>query len=133
MPFVHIIVFAPQLGGEQIRQLEKATTDLMTVIMRKPIEGTAVFVEHIDSAGWTVAGAAVGRAAHVEATIGRGTNTANEKARFISEMTKLLRCALGAELPNETYVVLHELDHDAYGRGGITRAERDPRRDAASR
>ena len=37
------------------------------------------------------AGATVSVAAHVEATIGVGTNSSDEKARFITEMWSLLR------------------------------------------
>jgi len=125
MPFIRITVFAPVLDREQIRHLQQGTTDLMISIMHKPVAGTAVLVEHVDRGGWSIAGPAVSPAAHVEATIGRGTNTRDEKARFLGDMMALLRSALGPELRDETYIVLHELDHGSYGRGGLTRAERD--------
>ena len=56
---------------------------------------------------------------------------AEEKARFMAEMWTLLRATLGPNLREETYVVCHEVATDAYGRGGLTRAERDHRRAAA--
>jgi 4-oxalocrotonate tautomerase len=86
-----------------------------------------VLVEQVTHGGWSIAGLPVGIAAHVEATVAQGTNTPDEKARFIAETWTLLRSALGPELREETYIVVHEIDTKAYGRGGLTRAERDQR------
>ena len=128
MPFIRITTPGPNLTPDQIRHLQQGTTDLMTSVMRKPIEGTAVLVEQIKQGGWSIAGTPVDVAAHVEATIGLGTNTPDEKARFMAEMMELLRAVLGQELREETYVTFHEFDHGSYGRGGLTRGERDRRR-----
>jgi len=81
--------------------------------------------------GWSIAGTAVSIGARVEATIGLGTNTPDEKARFMSEMMNLLRDVLGQEPRDETYITFHEFNHESYGRGGLTRAERERRRAAA--
>jgi len=130
MPFIRITVFDPSLTPEQVHDLQQATTGLMTTVMRKPIEGTSVLVEHISQGGWSIAGTPVPIAAHVEATIGKGTNTPDEKARFIAEMMQLLTGVLGPKLREETYIALHEFSHDSYGRGGLTRLERQRRRAA---
>src|SRR5262249_22765542 len=45
--------------------------------------------------------------------------------RNVLRMTALLRGTLAPELPDAIYVVMHEIEHDAYGRDGVTRAERD--------
>jgi len=128
VPFVRVTVFTPKLSTEQIRRLERETTELMISIMRKPIAGTAVLVEHIHRGDWNIAGKKKTVAAHVEATIGRDTNSPAEKAKFIRGMMALLRASLGPELAEETYVVLHEIDVGSYGGGGLTRAERDQQR-----
>ncbi len=125
MPFVRITTFGSALSSEQIQRLQGGATDLMVSVMRKPIGGTAICIESVEGGGWSIAGEPVRTAAHVEATIGVGTNTPLEKARFIAEMMRLLRSVIGAELRDETYIVLHEFDHGSYGRGGLTRAERD--------
>jgi 4-oxalocrotonate tautomerase len=127
MPFIRISVLGPTLAPEQIRRLQQGTTDLMTSVMRKPLEGTAVLVEQINQGGWSIAGKPVQVAAQVESTIGLGTNTPEEKGRFMREMMQLLRSVLGAELREETYITFHEFDHSSYGRGGLTRAERERR------
>jgi len=131
MPFIRITVLAPALTSDQILRLQQGTTNLMTSVMRKPIEGTSVLVEQIGRGGWSIAGTAVSIGAQVEATIGLGTNTPDEKARFMSEMMNLLRDVLGQELRDETYITFHEFNHESYGRGGLTRAERERRRAAA--
>jgi 4-oxalocrotonate tautomerase len=131
MPSVRITVLAPNLTPEQLHRLRQGATDLMTSTMRKPLEGTSVLVEQVEHGGWTIAGEPVGVAAQVEAIIGVGTNSANEKAKFMEEMMQLLRAVLGESLRSETYIVVLELAHDSYGRGGLTRAERDRRRQAA--
>ena len=125
MPFVRITVLSPTLDAEQIGQLEQETKELMMSVMRKPIGGIAILVERVTAGSWSIAGNEVTTAAHVEATIGRGTNTAVEKARFMTDMMKILRTAFGPNLPDESYVILHEVDRESYGRGGMARAERD--------
>lgn len=125
MPFIRISILAPKLSADQIRQLQLGTTELMVSGMRKPIQGTAVLVERIGEGGWSIAANAATVAAHVEATIGLGSNTPSEKAHFMGAMMKLLRSVLGEELRDETYIVFHEVKTDTYGRGGLTRAERD--------
>jgi 4-oxalocrotonate tautomerase len=127
MPFIRITILGPTATAEQVRRLQQETTELMVSVMRKRVDGIAVLVEQATQGSWSIAGPLVGVAAHVEATIGQGTNTPDEKARFMAEMWALLRSALGPELREETYIVLHELDRKAYGRGGSTRAERDRR------
>jgi phenylpyruvate tautomerase PptA (4-oxalocrotonate tautomerase family) len=131
MPFIRITVIGPTLTLDQIHRLQEGTTDLMTGTMRKPIEGTSVLVEQIHQGGWSIARAQVPIAAQVEVTIGLDTNTPDEKARFMTEMMALLRTVLGREVREETYITIREFRHDSYGRGGLTRAERDQRRTAA--
>jgi 4-oxalocrotonate tautomerase len=127
MPFIRITVLGPTLTSEQIRRIQQGTTDLMVAVMRKPVEGVAVLVEQVIQSAWSIAGRSMSVAAHVEATVAQNTNSPDEKARFIAEMWSLLRSALGSELREETYIVVHEIETKAYGRGGLTRAERDRR------
>ena len=127
MPFVRIAVLTPTLTPAQLRLLTEGTTERMVTTMRKPLAGTAVLVERVVGDGWSIAGRPVSVAAQVDITIGAGTNTADEKSRFMAEMWQLLWTVLGPELREETYIVFHEIDPQSYGRGGLTRAERDRR------
>jgi 4-oxalocrotonate tautomerase len=130
MPFVRITVLGPPLAAEQIGRLHADTTELMMSVMRKSRHGIAVLVDQPDHAAWSIGGTRVALAAHVEVVIGVGTNTADEKARFMAAMMASLRGVLGPELREETYIVFHEIDTGNYGRGGLTRAERDRRQQA---
>lgn len=126
MPFLRITVLAPSLAPEQIRRLQQGATELMTSIMRKKVDGTAVLVEHVRG-GWSIGGRPASAAAQVDVTIGAGTNGVDEKATLMAAMWRLLGAVLGPQLHEATYIVVHEIDIGAYGRGGLTRAERDRR------
>jgi 4-oxalocrotonate tautomerase len=127
MPFIRITVFAPELSPQQIERLQAETTRLMVDGMRKPLNGVAVLVDHVQSGGWCIAGQARNVAAEVEAIIGADSNTEQEKAAFMADMMSLLRGTLGTGLTDDTYIVIHDMPRDSYGRGGLSRADRDRR------
>jgi 4-oxalocrotonate tautomerase len=83
-----------------------------------------VLVEKADVSCWSVGGAAIRVAAHVEANVTIGTNTPDEKQRFIRAMTELLKECLGEQLPVATYVIVREVDADAWGYDGLTQEHR---------
>ena len=124
MPFVNIKVAGPSLTPEQLRDLQSGATALMAEAMRKKRELTAVLVEQVPGVGWSVGAEPVQIAAHVEAKVTHGTNTADEKARFVAEAMGLLRTVLGPDLSPVSYVVVHEVPADAWGYGGRTQADR---------
>ncbi|MEI9923795.1 MAG: tautomerase family protein [Bradyrhizobium sp.] len=130
MPFVRVTVFAPELSQQQIERLYNRTTALMVDGMRKPLEGVAVLVDHVQRGAWRIGGKDVTVGAEVDAIIGAASNTPQEKANFMAGMMSLLSETLGVGLSVETYIVIHEMPRDSYGRGGLSRAERD-RRNAA--
>ena len=96
---------------------------LMADVLGKKPELTAVLVEGVPAATWTVGEAVSSRAAHLEATITAGTNTPAEKAAFIRAAMALLDRTLGP-LPEASYIVLTEVPADGWGYGGRTQAER---------
>jgi 4-oxalocrotonate tautomerase len=130
MPFIRITVFSSVLSKQQIERLHDGTTALMVGGMRKPLEGVAVLVDHVERGGWRIGGRDAVVAAQVDAVIGADSNTVEEKAAFMADMMGLLREALGNNLSEDTYIVIHEMARNTYGRGGLSRAERD-RRSAA--
>lgn len=130
MPFIRITVLSPELSQQQIERLQSGTTALMVDGMRKPLQGVAVLVDRVERGAWRIAGQDVAVAAEVDAIIGADSNTAQEKAQFMAGMMALLRETLGTGLGEDTYIVIHEMARNTYGRGGLSRAERD-RRNAA--
>jgi 4-oxalocrotonate tautomerase len=125
MPFVSIKVAGVELAPQQKKALQSGLTELMGRVMRKVPALTAVAVEQIAPADWTIGGAppTSGRAAHVEVKVTEGTNSPQEMALFINEAHALLRTTLG-ELPEATYVVVHEIPAIAWGYGGLTQEAR---------
>lgn len=125
MPFVNIKVAGPTLTPAQLTRLHDGATRLMAGIMRKKAELTAVLVEPVAAAGWSVGGAPVPVAAHLDVKITAGTNTAEEKAHFLLEASNLLKEVLGADaLPVATYIVIDEVAADAWGYDGLTQDHR---------
>ena len=73
---------------------------------------------------WTIGGEPVPVAAHLDVKVTRGTNTHEEKARFVAAVAAMFRQVLGPDLPLATYVVIDEIEADAWGYDGITQEER---------
>lgn len=124
MPFVHIRIAGESLPPAAIARLQTEITGLMENVLRKKAELTAVLVEQLPAGGWAVGGAPVALAAHLEATITAGTNTAEEKALFIERAAALVKSLRAAPLPIATYVVIHEVPAESWGYDGRTQAAR---------
>ncbi|URK88722.1 tautomerase family protein [Rhizobium sp. RCAM05350] len=124
MPFVHIQVAGAHIGAREKQQLQKQATGFMVDIMRKRPEVTAVLVDVTEPGNWTVGGEPVLVAAHLDVKVTRGTNTHEEKARFVAAVAAMFKDVLGPDLPIATYVVVDEIEADAWGYDGVTQEER---------
>lgn len=124
MPFLHIQVAGAHVGAREMQQLQKQATGFMVDIMRKRPEVTAVRVDVAEPGSWTVGGEPVPVAAHLDVKVTRGTNTHEEKARFVAAVAAMFREVLGPDLPIATYVVVDEIEADAWGYDGVTQEER---------
>ncbi|MFT2210682.1 tautomerase family protein [Rhizobium giardinii] len=124
MPFVHIHVAGVSVGAREIRELQAKATDFMVDIMRKRPEVTAVLVDVAEPGSWSVGGEPVPVAAHLDVKVTRGTNTHEEKARFVAAVASMFKQVLGPDLPLAVYVVVDEIEADAWGYDGITQEER---------
>jgi 4-oxalocrotonate tautomerase len=129
MPFMHIRLASPRsIGPEQVRHLQTEATRLMASVMRKNAELTSVLVEVVPLQAWSIGARPTPAAAHLDVKVTQGTNSPEEKERFIAEATALLRDVIGDALPVATYVVVDDVPADAWGYGGLTQ---DARRRAA--
>jgi 4-oxalocrotonate tautomerase len=124
MPFVNIKITGPRLAADQIRSLQQGATRLMSEVMRKRPELTAVLVEQVASGSWSVGGIPVQVSAHLAVNVTQGTNSQEEKERFVAEAMSLLKDVLGTDLGPVTYVVVHELPGGDWGWNGQTQARR---------
>lgn len=125
MPFVHIRVAGPApITPEQVRRLQDEATRLMADVMGKKAELTAVLVEQLPAQAWSVGASTVPVAAHLDVKVTEGTNTPEQKERFVALAAKLLREVLGDGLSTATYVVVDEVAADAWGYDGLTQDQR---------
>ncbi len=121
MPFVRITLTTAAAPLVQQR-IAAGFTRLMAEVLGKKAELTAILVE--SPAGlWTIGGEAVARAAHVEALVTAGTNSAAQKADFLAAARALLAAELGA-LPTATYAVVRDMPADDWGYDGLSQAAR---------
>jgi 4-oxalocrotonate tautomerase len=123
MPFIRITALAP-LSPQQISRLCTDMTELMASVLGKKASLTSVLVEQPPVAGWSIGGAPVKVAVHLDATITAGTNSPEEKARFIEQAMQLLRGVFGGELSLATYVVISEVPAQSWGYDGRTQESR---------
>ena len=114
MPFVRITVSGPALSPKQVRLLHIEITQLMASVLGKRADLTSVLVEQPATADWAIGGTPVRIAVHLEATITAGTNSPEQKARFIEKAMGLLTSVLGSELNPATYIVVNEVPANAW-------------------
>lgn len=123
MPVLKLKVSPPPTDGRR-QSLAQGLAALSTGILGKKLPLTAVVIEEVPAAQWFIADEPVARpTAFLEIHISAGTNTPQEKARFIASAFDELRRQLG-ELHDVSYVIVHEVPRGDWGYGGVTQAER---------
>ncbi len=124
MPFINVKVAGAPLDQPQINALQKGITDLMAEVLNKVGPLVGVLVEEVPLKGWSVGAQPVKQAAQIDAIVSAGTNTPEQKARFIAEANMLLRSVLGPDLTEVCYIVVHDVPKDSWGYGGLTQEHR---------
>ena len=124
MPFLHIRIAGRSLTDTERLHLQDEATRLAVTLLGKRAEVTAVFVEQTPGTNWTVGARPLAVAGYAEILISEGTNTAEEKERFIAAAYALLEETIGAPLDPATYVVVREIRMESWGYGGRTQESR---------
>jgi 4-oxalocrotonate tautomerase len=113
----------PRLARDAARLVTSRTAE----ILGKDPQVTAVAVEFIPRRQWFIAGRSteeLGRSAFfLDVRISDGTNTKDEKARYVAAMFAELDRLLGG-VDQESYVHVDDVRADAYGYGGLTQERR---------
>jgi len=126
MPMINVQV-AGEPNAEVADKVQQTVTRLTAEILGKDPKVTAVVVEFISPRFWFIAGksAAVRGSAEffVDVRISDGTNTKDEKARYVAETYAALSRLLGGR-QSESYVHVNDVRADAYGYGGLTQERR---------
>lgn len=126
MPMITVQV-AAEPRDELTRRIVETVTTLTAKVLGKDPSVTAVAVEYLPRREWFVAGVPVedlGQSAFfLDVRISDGTNTKDEKARYVAEAFEAMGRLLGPVHP-ESYVHVNDVRADAYGYGGLTSERR---------
>jgi 4-oxalocrotonate tautomerase len=130
MPFARITIADPELSPSIQQELASSITSLLASDLGKEPEVVVVQINLVPAERWFVGSELVSNAtgAHVEVSITDGTNTRDEKEKFLLNTYELLGRTLGA-LPSAVYVALYEVNGESYGYNGVsqlTRREQNP-------
>lgn len=116
------------LPSEAVQQrLAEALTAVTVDTLGKREAVTAVVFEPVPASHWWIGGRRVQHAAAMlEIRITAGTNTAEQKARFIEAADAVLQRHLAphAAMEEASYIVVHELPGTDWGYDGVTQRER---------
>jgi 4-oxalocrotonate tautomerase len=126
MPMINV-----QIAGEPdtglARDVVETVSSLTARILGKDPNVTAVAVEFIPRRFWFIAGKSTEehgqRAFFLDVRISDGTNTKDEKARYVAAAFAALGKLLGG-VHEESYVHVDDARADAYGYGGLTQERR---------
>lgn len=126
MPILNLKV-APLQNPERYAALAQSLTTLTEVVLKKRPAVTAVAIDDIPAARWYVGAEPVSEpTAYLEINITQGTNTAEEKAEFVTQAYALLceQLHAGKPLNLASYVIVREVPAGDWGFDGITQAAR---------
>jgi 4-oxalocrotonate tautomerase len=121
------VKLAPLPSGPVQQRLAEALTALTVDTLEKRETVTAVVFEPVPAAHWWIGGAPVQQpTAMLEIRVTAGTNTAEQKARFIEAADAVLQRHLAPHgaLAEASYIVVHELPSTDWGYDGLTQRER---------
>jgi 4-oxalocrotonate tautomerase len=127
MPFINIATSQGTLSASQKQQLFNQTTRLMSEVMHKNPTLTSIRIDEYPATNWAVDQQSMQArnqtAVHMDIKVTAGTNTDQEKAEMISQGMSMLKGVIG-NIPEASYIVIHEIDAEAWGYGGQTQAAR---------
>lgn len=102
-------------------------TDLTASLLHKKRELTSVAIEYIPPAQWFIGGESLNTrnliTFHLDIKVTEGTNTKDEKAAYVALVFDAVATLLGNLHPT-SYIVIHEVDGDAWGYQGKTQEYR---------
>jgi len=110
-------------SAETSRAVATTLTDLTVEVLKKKREVTAVAVEYVPAAEWYVGGVTLSAQAQpsfcLDIKVTEGTNTKDEKGRYVAEVFSAMERLLG-KLNPASYIVIHEVRGDSWGYQGQT-------------
>lgn len=123
MPYLNVRLATPE-SATTAQAVATLLTDLAVNVLGKQADVAAVDIQFADPKRWFVGGQPVtAQTFYLEVKLTAGTNTRDEKARFIAEAFAGLKHLLGQVTPT-SYIVLQDVNADDWGFGGQTQGYR---------
>ena len=117
MPFINVKLNAEE--SEELREkVASIVLDNTSDILNKKRDVTSVLVEFIPRNNWCI-GDKKAITFYLDIKITKGTNTKDQKSNYIKAMYGDLRNLIG-EINAASYIVLDEVEADAWGFEGLT-------------
>src|SRR5215467_12091411 len=122
MPYLNAKISTPH-SAETASKIAGVLADLTVEMLKKARELTSVAIEFLPPDQWFVGGPPVSAQGlntfFLEIKVTEGTNTKDEKARYVSGVFGAMESLLGTLHP-ASYIVIHEVRADAWGYQGST-------------
>lgn len=122
MPYLDVRISAP-VSPDVSESIAASLTELTAEILGKKRELTSVAIGYVPSGQWFVGGASMDArqeaTVYLEIKVTEGTNTKDEKSRYVEQVFRAFESILG-KLTEASYIVVQEVAADAWGYGGET-------------
>lgn len=123
MPMIKARYTRPQDGRDLKQELAALLSRLTAEILHKDPGVTAVLVESAEPDDWIIAGSSVADQKigtfYVEVSITEHTNLKDETTEWVRRVYDEMNALVGP-VHEASYVLVHAVDGDAYGYGGLT-------------
>lgn len=121
MPYINV-----KLNAKESDELKEKIVDIVlentTNILNKKVNVTSVLVEFVSQKSWSIGGKNF-TTFYLDIKITKGTNTKEQKAKYIEKTYKDFQKLLG-EITPVSYIVIDEVEGDSWGFEGQTQEYR---------
>jgi len=122
MPYLNVKL-SERESPEMTKQIADILASLTADILHKKRELTSIAIEYIEGQRWIVAGAPISsqgmKTFNLVIHVTEGTNTKDEKARYVKEVFSSLGSVLG-KLHPASYIIIKDVAADSWGYEGAT-------------
>jgi len=126
MPILNVKL-SGQPSTDTTRRVAALLLDATSEILGKRRDVTAIAIDYVPTEQWIIAGKSLAEhqlaSFYFDVKITEGTNTKDEKARYIDTVYHGMAAILG-DLHPESYIYVQEVRGDAYGYAGQTQEYR---------
>lgn len=131
MPYLHFVMSPPARSDEKQAIAEVLLQHTHELLGKRP-EVTSIRIDSAGADDWYIAGRNLSARSettfYLEIKVTSGTNSDEEKARFIAAVFASM-AKLRADVADASYVVIQEVAGDSWGYGGETQRQRQIRRE----